>query len=527
MIRKLSYARSYYQKKLTALLEVADEEGFVQLLWAANMLQSDGEKAAAPYLNNKYPKDSVTTDMTDSSFIYKWELETIANELLVTPKSYVDKRGRSKRLIINNYNNIVQVCNYLRKLENAESAHGLSDKNIFRELARIANRQFDWQRGFLNIPQFYRNAYIYGQGACSAYFEDKHGITVNQLSLVGFGIHTQLTNQPTFNSNSDLSFLGISQNDLKRALALISVPIHDAKEISSAERKGIYHAAYRPSLFRRYPCLRFGSNVIRSPLPQIIIERVTSGIFYDVIGGGGDIRNEYGKRFEDYSFNYLKAIMPELHWEKEKKYRVKPNLVDTPDILLSENGVINLVIECKATRMGYSAKFGDGEIYQRGFDDLIKAVFQIWRFFSHCRRGFTGFSVGHDAVGAVLTLENWFAMAGPLQDDVLRAAEEMATKRDPNIIRDDQKPVSFFSITEMESSLRRATADSFLEAIRASANPEHHGYMLNTIHNKLETEQAPNRPYPFKAEMGEVLPWWNMVEKELRRRANVHLATES
>jgi hypothetical protein len=64
--------RKLYRKKLNSYLETADDEGFMQLLWAANALQSDAEHAAAPHLNYRYPKTAVTMDLIDKSFIYKW-----------------------------------------------------------------------------------------------------------------------------------------------------------------------------------------------------------------------------------------------------------------------------------------------------------------------------------------------------------------------------------------------------------------------------------------------------------------------
>jgi hypothetical protein len=50
------------------------------------------------------------------------------------------------------------LVNRLRKLEDVESAVYLrgGGLNIFGEMHRIAQRQFHWQRGYLNLPQFYR-----------------------------------------------------------------------------------------------------------------------------------------------------------------------------------------------------------------------------------------------------------------------------------------------------------------------------------------------------------------------------------
>jgi len=375
--------RKFYRKKLNSYLEIADDEGFMQLLWAANALQADAEHAAAPHLNYSYPKIAVTTDLTDRSFIYKWELETLANEALATPNRTRRKHDRIRTLNTESYNAVVSMANVLRKLENAEDEHGLKDRAVLREMARIANRQFDWQRGYFNVPQFYRNAFVYGQGTCADYFKAEHGITINQLSLIGYCIYITLTENPVFRRFTNMGAVGIGPTDLERALAVIARPILVMRALAAEERSMGYYTAYRPSVLRRFPCIIFGdgNNRIRAPLPQLILERVTGGVFYDVVGGGGAVRRDYGRRFEEYCIKYLRAMLPELDWREEVKCRARGGEMSTPDILLVEGAGVGLAVECKATRMGYSAKFGEGELDERGFDEIIKAVFQLWRFF--------------------------------------------------------------------------------------------------------------------------------------------------
>jgi hypothetical protein len=232
-----------------------------------------------------------------------------------------------------------------------------------------------------------------------------------------------------------------------------------------------------------------------------------------VVGGAGAVRRDYGRRFEEYCIKYLRAMLPELGWRGEAKYRAKGGEIDTPDILLIENAVLELATECKATRMGYGAKFGGGDLDERGFEEIIKAVFQLWRFFSHCRRGLTGFTINADAIGAVLTLDSWLQMANPLQDDVLRAASDMAAVKDPEILSQDKRPVAFCGVTSMEATLATATPASFLQAIRAAASPQFKGWLLSSVHEQFHESQL-RRPYPFTKELGNLLPWWDTVPRK-------------
>jgi hypothetical protein len=506
--------RKFYRKKLNGFLETADDEAFIQLLWATDALQTGGELAAAPHLDRNYPKAAVTTDISDKHFIYKWELETLANEVLVTPKRVRQKNGLVRSLNTRNFETIAQITNVLRKLENAEDAHRLKDRYILREMARLANREFDWQRGYFNTPQLYRNAFIYGQGLCADYFKTQHGITVNQFTLVGFSLYLLLTRHPSVLYNADFSALGLTAQDLEYALALLASPLADLRALAAKERHSASATAYKPSVLRRFPCVVFGdgNSRVRAPLPQLILERITAGVFYDVVGGGGALRNDYGHRFEEYCLAYLRAMLPELEWRKETEYRVKGNDVRTPDILLAEGAGLDLAIECKATRMGYGAKFGEGDLDERGFEEIIKAVFQLWRFFSHCRRGLTGMTLNADAVGALLTLDSWLQMANPLQDEVVTAATQMAASKDSGILEQDQRPIAFFSITDLEATLGKASSKTFLQAVRAASTPKHKGWMLSSVHDIFTDPNQTRKPYPFRSDMGKVLPWWDAVE---------------
>lgn len=515
----IANTRAYYRRKLDQGLETGADEAVLRMLWAAHAIQSGHSDAGLRFFQS-VPRDFVTSDMTDRHHIHPWEYETLANEMLTVPKRMKLHRGAERTLLTGDWRNVTNIVNRLRGLENIESAYRLNDATILREMSRIGGRQFDWQRGYFNAPQFYRSAYIYGQGACADFFAAEYGITVNQLSLIGYGLFVWLSDHDFFRRNTSMSEMGISPENLQRALALVTQPIAEARAQAGAIRRSIYHTAYRPSVFRMRPCISFGDEQerIRAPLPQLILERTTAGIFYDVVRGGGAVRDDYGHRFESYCLAYLRATLPGIDWQEEQRYRVKPNHIDTPDILGNTDGSLALAIECKASRMSYEARFGADPLEERGYEDIIKAVYQLWRFFSHCRRGLASFRLSDSVCGAVLTLDSWLLMAGELQAEVIERARIMAAEKDALILPEDQKPIAFFSITDMEASIIRATESSFGSAIRALATKEHHGWMLVNVHERFIEEGAEPKPFPFHDRLGEVLPWWNIIEDERDRR---------
>ncbi len=307
---------------------------------------------------------------------------------------------------------------------------------------------------------------------------------------------------------------GVTREEVDRVLALISLPFSEAARQARKHRRKLLHTADKASILRQAPCLRFGKSGERvlAPLPELILERVTSGVFYDVVGGGGPVRNDYGRRFEEYCFNYLSEVLSGFEWEREFSYRKKPNTFDTPDILCTENDKITIAFECKATRMSHDAMFGKDPSLAKGLEDISKAVFQLWRFFSHSRRGLTGREVSEHSVGVVLTLDNWLVMAEPLREKVIQTAHELADAKDPQILEEDRKPVVFVAAPELESALTTATEATFKEALDKANSKDFLGWRLDAILRALqggsETEQ---RKYPFSEDMGRLLPWWAEV----------------
>lgn len=509
--------RAYYRKKLNKLLGAAGDEQFIQLLWATHALQSDYAEAARRFIQpESIPDGAITTKMISPFFVQKWEIETLANELMTVPKAVFVRNGVTRTLRVDNFQSSLQCANRLRKLENVEYRIQKRPEDIFVEMGRIAARQFDWQRGHANIPQFYRNVFIYGQGECAAYFEREHGITINRFSEIGFMLFVSFTHFPVVRDDASWAKAGVEWNEMERVLSIIALPFSEAANSAREQRRNVIHTADKPSILRLAPCLRFGVNGerIRAPLPELILERVTSGVFYDVISGGGHIRDDYGRRFEDYCAHYLADTLPGFEWEREFRYRKKPNDFDTPDILCCEAGRLVFAFECKATRMSHEAMFGKNPIEARGYQDLTKAVFQLWRFFSHCRRGYVGRKLAEETVGVVLTLDNWLILAETLRQRVLDDAIQMARDKDPEITEVDRKPIVFVAVPELERTLSAATEESFHEALVQANSDKFKGWRLDGILIELlKGEECEERGYPYADDLGALLPWWDKLDR--------------
>lgn len=260
-------ARDIYRKRLRNALSITGDEPFLQMIWAVNALQTGRADLAARTL--QFPPEAATSDIGSRYAIHAWELETLVNQLLLTPKALGPKTYRCEM-----FDAASAFTNFLRKLENAESSLYLDKINIFNEMHRIGQRQFSWQRGYLNKADFYRPIYLFGLGECAAYFERTYGISVDRFTLVGFALFSQLNNGPYVTRALDLARVGVSDAEFEAALALLAVggdrASMELKEHIRRAGGASLPTAYQPGILRRYsppfaPPMRNGSLVGCSP----------------------------------------------------------------------------------------------------------------------------------------------------------------------------------------------------------------------------------------------------------------------
>ncbi len=506
-----SFVRKIRRDKLQKLLEIAEDEDFLQLLWAAHQLQSDNPVEAKKLLQpTSYHPDAVgpNVPMHDDKRIRPWELETLANLVLATPKRF-EKKGKSKKLRPDHFGNIVDCVNRLRVLENAEYTHGGHEQDIMMELSRTAHRQFPWQTGYVNISNLYRNIFVYGQGACAAYFEKTHGISINRFSFVSFLLFSALRQQHHFKAENGIPQIDISKDELERTLALVAIPHGKAGAEAKRMQHKVNHAAYMPSILRQTPCVMFGDRGqrITAPLPELVIDRISSGLFYDIIkfNGSGD---DFGPRFEHYCLDYLRSTLKGVDWTKEHHYGSKGKGRWTPDILGASGELLRFVFECKARRMSHEAMFGEGPTQSDGVEDIGKGIRQIWTFHADTRKGLTGLELHPNVFSAVITMGNWGVMGETYIDRFFDEAERQIAECDLNIQPEDRRKILIIPIQSLELVSAKATRDSFLEACALAQTAEYDGWLFENVHEKAPNFDATHKgEYPFTARLGELWPW--------------------
>ena len=207
----------------------------------------------------------------------------------------------------------------------------------------------------------------------------------------------------------------------------------------------------------------------------------------------------------------LSRMLVEARFLPEAKNLTPLGEIATPDILMLDNdGAVTLAIECKASRMGVTARFGEVPAEDRGYEEIAKGIMQLWRFFAHCRKQITTNRLAVDAQGLILTMDEWFAGRSAVIPQIIKRAHELANASAHEISLEDRRPVAFCTISELEVVLSTATVTSLQDAIRIGSG-DRQGWIFSILHQESEAEKTEPKRYPFLKELDALLPWYAQI----------------
>jgi hypothetical protein len=500
--------RDLRQQKLAKLLGHANDESMLWLV-ATVVALLDGRSVALGRLPD-FPKEALGAEIGSPHYIAPWTLETFVNELLSAPKHKLLGTPNYRVLRHDRFQTLRNLTSLIIALENAEDGLFLEKNDIFTEMHRLGQRQFPWQRGMGNGPALYRSLLLYGTGSAADHFAAEAGITVGDFVKVGAWLSGVLGRSDQVDRFTDLSTAGITPDQRAAALARFAIGHAEARLRARKMRSGNLHTAYKPSILRDFPVIAFGERGerLRAPIPSLIMQRFTTGLYLDVVGGGPAVWTEIGERFERYCVDYLSAMLAPYSVAGERSYGPKKARFRTPDVLVSDSGGVVLVAECKAKRMTFGARFAEDPVADAatGYGEIAKGVFQIWRFLSHARQGLDGAPPVHpDCIGILLTVDPWLTMARNQEEQVIAAAHALADAAG-GIEQQDRRHVPVCVIDDVEFALQNGTPESFFTACRDLSTEEKKGWILSVAHAAVPSGV---RPFPFLDRIADILPWWS------------------
>lgn len=484
------------------------------MAWSTHALQTGHEDSIRKNIFY-YPKEAASDSILSGHSVQAWEIETLVNLLLTTPKNLGFSWGPA--MDTRQFETIRVLTNLLRSAENDETPLRINDENIFDELHRIGHRQFPWQRTWVTSGELYKYLYIYCQGVCADYFKEKYELDIIDYVSAAFILFSQHVGQTWMRVLDTREKLPVSLEAIHKTTKLLSSSTWTAHREAAAlvskfeaEASAPIPIAYQPSYLRLKPIIsydRADTTLYTSPLPELILLRVTAGLFYDLASGKNPVISDANARFEEYSRKIIKAFIPDFEPLPPEKYGTKKLPFDTPDILLKLDGKIVSVIECKATKLTYAAQYGENprEDASEGYDQIVKAIFQLWRYFAHVRQGILKHDVAEDATGVILTLDSWTQMGGKLRDKLIAEAKVYSAKKDSSIKEADMRTPVFCPIQELDDILSVSDAGQILATFRRMTEIDSLSWNVRQKRDEVGP-RLPAKKYPF--DPGELMPLW-------------------
>jgi hypothetical protein len=195
-----------------------------------------------------------------------------------------------------------------------------------------------------------------------------------------------------------------------------------------------------------------------------------------------------------------------------RAYRYEPTKgapVDTPDLLVRDGEKIVIAIECKATKLTYLAQFAEDpfEAEKKQYLQIANGVFQLWRFFSHVRRGFVKEPLDADTSAMVVTLDSFLMINPEITAKIIEEATSLADK-EGELAAEDRCHIIFCPIQDLEYVLSLSTEDSLLATLKTSREQKYIGWGLREISREQAAGEVSIEPRRFPFQLDSLLPWW-------------------
>ncbi|WP_425991460.1 hypothetical protein [Brevundimonas sp. TWP2-3-2] len=240
--------RDRARASLTYLFKIANDAEFLRMIWCVDRIRS-GEIELGMLGLKDVPEKVIAAVRDGNLYIQPWLLEDLVNEVLTTPKP---KLELPRRLACDSYEGFAAVYNALLRVEDAESGFELDrGRDVIHAMPRFAHRQFDWQHGWMNAPQLYRSAYIFGQGECEAWFTENHEIT--PADFVMFALAAVSVFSGTLYADRDkfiVPQLQLDRRVVDSGLKLVCQPLASFRGQAAKLRRGTDNIAAKPSMLR-------------------------------------------------------------------------------------------------------------------------------------------------------------------------------------------------------------------------------------------------------------------------------------
>jgi hypothetical protein len=384
--------------------------------------------------------------------LHPWELDILAKELILNAGTGGDR-------CLQKWSDLAGAVNHVRRLDGA--TFELSNdkmRDVLIDLHRSAHRQFPWQIKF-SLNTLTRAFRIYGSVEVDRIVEREVGLTAHEFIKLGLAVAGGFRNHPCLSTSQDYSCLDIPLNKSMAFFTKLGCNIgslrQDTRKSQSYNRDWVY--AWNP--LEATPLIALDSSHpdrLICPLPQLLLRRITSGLYYDIVNARG-FDNAFGDSFQNYIGDVIKTACaaPPFSIRPEKSYYVGGDLHHGADWIVSDSDG-HLIIECKTKRLRLDAKTRSNTYcLEQDVAVLGAAIAQHYRNIKDAIDGKTDWVHNDRPIyPLILTMEDWFIFS-PHVDELLNLEVKRLLRQagvDLSIL--DHMPYTIASAHEFEIAIQ-------------------------------------------------------------------------
>jgi hypothetical protein len=232
--------------------------------------------------------------------------------------------------------------------------HGSRSDDIILQLSRIAFQQFPWQSPLTN-GVLARYHMLYAHPSVAPLVEAEFGMSTGELFQLILLFAEEMLRPPTL----AFEFLPAAEDSIRAPVLALSDSISrsaDHLRTATVERQSYdVNWAYSFNPLRAFPLVHAGNpRSLMCPVPPILLQRLTDGLYFDLIRADRRFGSAIGKAFEHYVGKVVEQIGGDVFELREEACWGKPERRSV-DWIVSDKSA-SLFVECKLGRLDIASQ---------------------------------------------------------------------------------------------------------------------------------------------------------------------------
>lgn len=342
--------------------------------------------------------------------------------------------------------------------------HGSRSDDIILQLSRIAFQQFPWQSPLTN-GVLARYHMLYAHPLVAPLVEAEFGMSTGELFQLILLFAEEMLRRPTL----AFEFLPAAEESIRAPVFALSDRISrssDDLRTATVERQSYdVNWAYSFNPLRAFPLVHAGNpRSLMCPAPPILLQRLTDGLYFDLIRADRRFGNAIGKAFEHYVGKVVERIGGDMFELREETCWGKPERRSV-DWIVSDRSA-SLFVECKLGRLDIASQteISPEPPFVAAIGRLAGNVGQLYAALSEALAG--GYPHwtpdGRPVHPIVVTFHEWFCFGPFFYKHLDKLVDTEFDKRGLDRALLERHPYCVCSIAEFEGLLtagRGATID--------------------------------------------------------------------